>query len=84
MQASSLARRRFVLAALWSALSLAVAGFVLVTVYRGSVERSFDDRLGVYLKTLVGALAAQADGAGTFRQPDNLGEARFELPLSGW
>jgi len=84
MQASSLARRLFVLAALWSALSLAAAGFVLVTVYRGSVERSFDDRLAVYLKTLVGALASQADGAGTFRQPDNLGEARFELPLSGW
>ncbi len=74
----------FVLAALWSALSLAVAGFVLITVYRASVERSFDERLGVYLKTLVGALATQADGAGTFRQPDNLGEARFELPLSGW
>ncbi len=84
MQASSLARRLFVLAALWSALSLAVAGFVLVTVYRGSVERAFDDRLAVYVKTLVGALASQADGAGTFRQPDNLGEARFELPLSGW
>ncbi|MDK9698478.1 MAG: ATP-binding protein [Siculibacillus sp.] len=84
MQASSLARRLFLLAALWSALSLAVAGFVLITVYRGSVERSFDERLAVYLKTLVGALATQADGAGTFRQPDNLGEARFELPLSGW
>jgi signal transduction histidine kinase len=84
MQVSSLARRLFVLAALWSALSLAAAGFVLITVYRASVERSFDERLGVYLKTLVGALATQADGAGTFRQPDNLGEARFELPLSGW
>lgn len=84
MKASSLARRLFVLAALWSALSLALAGFVLVTVYRTSVERNFDERLGVYLKTLVGALAAQADGAGSFRQPDNLGEARFELPLSGW
>ena len=84
MQASSLARRLFVLAALWSALSLAVAGFVLVTVYRASVERSFDDRLAVYLKTLVGELASQADGAGSFRQPGNLGEARFELPLSGW
>ncbi len=84
MRASSLARRLFGLAALWSALSLALAGFVLVTVYRSSAERAFDDRLAVYLKTLVGALAAQADGAGTFRQPDNLGEARFELPLSGW
>lgn len=84
MQSSSLARRLFVLAALWSALSLAVAGFVLITVYRSSVERSFDQRLAVYLKTLVGALASQSDGAGTFRQPDNLGEGRFELPLSGW
>ena len=84
MRGRSLARRLFALAALWSALSLAVAGFVLTTVYRASVERAFDERLAVYLKTLVGVLAAQADGAGTFRQPDNLGEARFELPLSGW
>ncbi len=84
MQGSSLARRLFVLAAIWGAVSLAVAGFILITVYRGSVERSFDERLGVYLKTLVGALAAQGDEGGSFRMPDNLGEARFELPLSGW
>jgi signal transduction histidine kinase len=84
MQGSSLALRLFVLAAIWSALSLAVAGFILIAVYRGSVERAFDERLGVYLKTLVGALAAQSDGSGTFKDPGNLGEGRFEVPLSGW
>lgn len=84
MGGNSLARRLFVLSAIWGAVSLAVAGFILITVYRGSVERAFDERLSVYLKTLVGALAAQGDGGDTFRVPDNLGEARFELPLSGW
>ncbi|WP_407047971.1 ATP-binding protein [Methyloraptor flagellatus] len=85
MRGSSLALRLFVLAAIWSALSLAAAGFVLIAVYRGSVERAFDERLGVYLKTLVGAMAAQsADGGGTFKEPGNVGEPRFELPLSGW
>lgn len=82
MRGSSLARRLFLLAALWSAVSLALTGFVIITVYRESVERSFDERLAVYLKTLIGVLATQPDGA--FRQPDNLGEARFELTLSGW
>jgi len=84
MTGRSLARRFFLLAALWSTLSLAVAGFVLIAVYRDFVERSFDDRLTVHMKTLVGALAAQADAGGSFRVPDDLGEARFELPLSGW
>ena len=81
--ASSLARRFFVLAAIWSAVSLAVAGFLLITVHRDAVERAFDERLFVYMKTLVGSLADQADTT-TFRRPDDLGEPRFELPLSGW
>lgn len=84
MQGRSLARRLFLLTALWSAVSLAAVGFVLVTAYRASVENAFDERLAVHLKTLIGALAAQPDGAGTFRQPENPGEPRFELPLSGW
>ncbi|MER2606373.1 MAG: sensor histidine kinase [Siculibacillus sp.] len=84
MTGNSLARRLFVLAALSSALTLAVAGFVLITVYRSSVERAFDDRLSVYLKTLVGSLAEQPDSAAGLRRPDDLGEPRFDLPLSGW
>lgn len=84
MQASSLALRLFVLAAIWSALSLAAAGSVLIAVYRGSVERSFDERLSVYMKTLIGAMSTQSDLATGFRDTANLGEPRFQLPLSGW
>lgn len=84
MQASSLALRLFVLAAIWSALSLAAAGSVLIAVYRGSVERSFDERLSVYMKTLIGAMSTQPDLATGFRDTANLGEPRFQLPLSGW
>lgn len=84
MTGNSLARRFFLLAALWSTVSLVVAAFVLIAVYRDFVERSFDDRLSVRMKTLVGALADQADASGGFRAPNDLGEARFDLPLSGW
>ncbi len=84
MQGSSLALRLFVLAAIWSALSLAAAGSVLIAVYRGSVERSFDERLSVYMKTLIGSMSAQGDLAAGFREPNNVGEPRFQLPLSGW
>lgn len=84
MTRPSLARRFFLLAALWSTVSLAVAGFVLIAVYRDYVERGFDERLAGHVKTIVAALADQADGGGGFRAPEGLGEARFELPLSGW
>lgn len=78
----SLALRLVVSAALWSAVSLAVAGFLLSELYRESLERSFDARLSVYQKTLAGRVAAARDG----ETPDleSLGEPRFILPLSGW
>ena len=57
---------------------------ILVALYRQSVERAFDERLDVYLKSLVAALVAgDADGE-PLREPGNLGEPRFGLPLSGW
>ncbi|MDR3373153.1 MAG: ATP-binding protein [Ancalomicrobiaceae bacterium] len=84
MQASSLALRLFVLAAIWSALSLAATGSVLIAVYRGSVERSFDERLAVYMKTLIGALSTQPELGTGGKELANVGEPRFQLPQSGW
>jgi signal transduction histidine kinase len=46
------------------------------------VERAFDERLGVYLRTLVGRLATQNPRA--LSDPGNLGEPRFEETFSGW
>ena len=84
MRAESLARRIFLMAMAWGVLSLLVAGFLLVTAYRGSVERAFDERLAVHLKSMVAAFAAQADVSGGLRPPEDIGEPRFGLPLSGW
>ncbi|MBX6425602.1 MAG: sensor histidine kinase [Variibacter sp.] len=82
MRANSLALRLFLTAAAWTAAILIVTGIVLSSLYRQTVERAFDRRLGVYLKTLVADIAAPEDGSERFAQ--SLGEPLFELPLSGW
>jgi len=83
MRRNSLAGRLTIAATAWSVLALVVAGLILISLYRQSVERGFDERLDVYLKTLVAALGAQ-DADGSLSDPGNLGEARFELLYSGW
>lgn len=78
----SLAARLVLVAALWSVAALALAGFILVELYRDTVERAFDSQLEVYQKAIIGAMAP-TDGS-TINRPENLGEPRFNLPLSGW
>jgi signal transduction histidine kinase len=80
MKNASLAARLFVAAALWSAVVLAIAGFVLASIYRSSLEQNFDERLGIYLKALVAELVRHDEDWSTLA----LGEPRFDLPLSGW
>ena len=82
MRANSLALRLFLSATVWTVLILLVTGFVLSGLYRDSVERGFDRRLSVYLKTLIADLAAP--DIPIERTGQMLGEPLFELPLSGW
>src|SRR5260370_26286744 len=82
MRANSLALRLFFSAATWTVVILLVTGIVLSSLYRAAVERSFDGRLGVYLRTLVAAVASPHESSDKF--PQSLGEPLFELPLSGW
>jgi hypothetical protein len=82
MRANSLALRLFLSATVWTVVILLVTGFVLSGVYREAVERAFDRRLSVYLKTLIADIASPEipnDKAG-----QTLSEPMFELPLSGW
>jgi signal transduction histidine kinase len=81
MRANSLALRLFLSATAWIAVILIVTGVILSSIYRQLVERNFDRRLGVYLRTLVADLASPDDDE-KFGQ--SLGEPLFELPLSGW
>jgi signal transduction histidine kinase len=82
MRANSLALRLFFSAALWTVVILVVTGVVLSSLYRATVERSFDRRLGVYLRTIVADVVAP--DAGDEHPLQSLGEPLFELPLSGW
>jgi signal transduction histidine kinase len=82
MTTRSLAFRLFIAAAAWIVVVLVVAGVVLLSFYQHATERAFDERLHVYLKTLVADIAGADVGDRT--APGAMGEPRFELPLSGW
>jgi signal transduction histidine kinase len=82
MHASSLALRLFLSATAWTVVILLATGVILSSIYHDAVERSFDRRLGVYLRTLVADVAAPEQSAD--RGTPTLGEPLFELPLSGW
>jgi signal transduction histidine kinase len=82
MRLNSLALRLFFSATTWTVIILVVTGIVLASIYRAAVERAFDRRLGVYLRTLVADVAMPEENAGKF--PQSMGEPLFDLPLSGW
>jgi signal transduction histidine kinase len=81
MRANSLALRLFLSATIWTVVILIVTGIALSSIYRQSVERGFDRRLAVYLKTLVADVASPDEAGEKF---GDLGEPLFDLPLSGW
>ncbi len=81
MRANSLALRLFLSATAVTVVILVITGIVLSSLYRDGVERSFDRRLDVYLKTLVADVSAPEE---TDKFSQSLGEPLFDLPLSGW
>jgi signal transduction histidine kinase len=82
MRANSLALRLFLWATGCTVVILIITGIALSTLYRHAVERAFDRRLDVYLRTLVADVAAPEENSEKF--PQSIGEPLFELPLSGW
>src|SRR4029453_15707428 len=79
---NSLALRLFAWATASIVVILVATGILLSSLYRQAVERAFDRRLDVYLRTLVADIASPDDPNDKF--PQSLGEQLFELPLSGW
>jgi signal transduction histidine kinase len=82
MRLSSLATRLFISATIWVVLILFVTGIALSSLYQQAVERSFDRRLNLYLRTLIAEVAPPEDADDKITPA--LGEPLFELPLSGW
>lgn len=83
MRTNSLAFRLIAAASVWSVIALVAGLFILTSLYRQNAEQAFDERLGVYLDTLIGRLAVQP-ASGFPADPGNLGEQLFQVPFSGW
>ncbi len=90
MRANSLATRLFLSATAWVVAVLLITGVVLSSVYQKSVERAFDRRLNLYLRTLIAEVTSpddpndKSDDKTDEKLALALGEPLFELPLSGW
>jgi signal transduction histidine kinase len=82
MRRNSLAFHLIASTAVWCALVLSAAGWLLSTLIGDMVESNFDARLGVLLEGLVAG--AEIDAAGKLELRPQLGEPRFTQPLSGW
>jgi signal transduction histidine kinase len=82
MKRNSLAFRLVASAAIWCALLLSFGGYALSRLFTDTVERNFDARLRVLLEGVVAGSDLAQDGALALRP--QLGEPRFEQPLSGW
>ena len=82
MRRNSLAFHLIASAAVWCALVLSGAGWLLSTLVGDMVESNFDARLSVLLEGLVAGSEIGPDGRLELRT--QLGEPRFTQPLSGW
>ncbi|WP_407675100.1 sensor histidine kinase [Pelagerythrobacter marinus] len=77
----SLARRMLLIAAGWIVVLLLGGGIALERTLTGQVERSFDERLGYLLNTMIVISEVAPDGEVYFIRP--IGEPRFLEPNSG-
>lgn len=81
---NSLASRLIITAAGWSAVALAIAAIVLISLERQSIERRFDERLGIYAKAIIGEISISDPSQLASVAIGTVGEPRFGLPLHGW
>lgn len=81
---NSLAARLIITAAGWSAAALAIAAIVLISLERQSIERRFDERLGIYAKSIIGEISLSDPNELSSVEIGTIGEPRFSLPLHGW
>ncbi|MCH9672355.1 MAG: sensor histidine kinase, partial [Gammaproteobacteria bacterium] len=77
----SLTARLILGVALCTTVLVLIGGFVLTSVFRSAVERSYDARLGVLIESLV---AVTDVSAGELKLTRPIPDPQFERPLSGW
>ncbi|WP_042444121.1 sensor histidine kinase [Azospirillum sp. B510] len=68
-------------AAVWVALALLLAGWIIADLFQTHVRQRFEAELATHLEQLAAVLEIGADGKPALRQP--LSDPRFRRPLSG-
>lgn len=82
MSTNSLSFRLIATASGWAISGLIIAGLVVSNLFATSVERSFDSRLELHLKTLIAM--TEINDAGKLAVLGAMSEPQFGLPFSGW
>ena len=79
---NSLALRLFLSASVWILLTLISGGLLLSDIFRESTEKAFDDKLNLFMETLIGS--SKIDSTESITVVNPLGDPRFFQPYSGW
>lgn len=82
MRLDSLAFRLTAAAAIWLAIVLIAGGLALSSVFRQSVEDTFDANLDAILDSLIAAIEVTDEGELALTRP--LSDPRFQRVYSGW
>lgn len=82
MKFNSLAFRLFITSTALALIILPLAAYQLISVYRGSIEANFDERLKANLSLLIESSLQENYEAPT--KPKQFGGFAFTLPNSGW
>ena len=72
----------FLSASVWVLLTLFSGGLLLSDLFRESVEKSFEDKLNLFMETLIGS--SKIDSTDSITVVNPLGDPRFFQPYSGW
>ncbi|QRM54766.1 HAMP domain-containing sensor histidine kinase [Sinorhizobium sp. BG8] len=81
-KARSLTFRVLLIATLWAVVALVVIAIVISTLYRQSVEESFQNLLRAQLYNVINSISA--DEEATLSGSPQLGDLRFSQPRTGW
>lgn len=79
---NSLALRLFLSAFVWILLTLMGGGLLLSDLFRETAEKSFEDKLNLFMETLIGS--SKVDSSESITVVNPIGDPRFFQPYSGW
>lgn len=68
--------------AVWTFVALLGTGLILSTIFRGNTQRDFERLLEAHAFNLMGAIIV--NDTGELSGAPNMGDPRFQTPLSGW